>query len=519
MFNQKLVNDLPNFLCKYGEQLTDEPYRGILLYIKWEFDKFCGGLSEEGVPAFLKLLFDFNVISNEALTFEKNYQFKDVPFRLIYINLLKVQLVQKLSVSISETSSTSSVSNLKQQRAGKQSLLQILTLTKKQGFEGPNDQQIVDGNYDLLSSILTKPTAFTQLSIQRAKDHFGKKPFYLACNDSHHNKILAEICLSFRSASQNVLDLPANSRLHKIISSSRSGISEQVLTCVKSKVHYLPLVTNITDVSLGNCSYLDTCHKLRNCRYLHFYTLNPSEVCGTKKQDKSEFSLDFTIGEAPSYEEDLPAQWINCDVRHLPFNVLGKFAAIISDPPWDIHMSLPYGTCKDAELMSMSLSELQDEGILFLWVTGRSIEVGRKALAQWGYTICDEMIWIKLNQLRRTIVTGRTGHWLNHSKENLIVGVKGNPIWLNRKIDLDYMVSGSRETSRKPDELYEIVERLVGRNSRKLELFGRDHNIRPGWFSTLLSMIRSDCESDHKNPYIYTNLFSNRKPVTGDTHL
>lgn len=69
------------------------------------------------------------------------------------------------------------------------------------------------------------------------------------------------------------------------------------------------------------------------------------------------------------------------------------------------------------------------------------------------------------------------------------MGIKGNPRWLNRKVDLDFIVSGTRETLRKPDELYGVVERLVGRHSRKLEIFGRDHNIRPGWFSTYHSFI------------------------------
>ena len=42
-----------------------------------------------------------------------------------------------------------------------------------------------------------------------------------------------------------------------------------------------------------------------------------------------------------------------------------------------------------------------------------------------------------------------------------------------------------RETSRKPDEVYEIVERLVGadRGVRKLEMFGRKHNRRKGWLT------------------------------------
>lgn len=111
------------------------------------------------------------------------------------------------------------------------------------------------------------------------------------------------------------------------------------------------------------------------------------------------------------------------------------------------------------------------------------IDNGRRALLKWGYQIYDEMIWIKLNQLRRTIVTGRTGHWLNHSKEHLLVGLKGNPIWINKRIDTDVVASPTRETSRKPDEFYDIVERLVGTHSRKLEIFGRDHNTRPGWLT------------------------------------
>lgn len=85
--------------------------------------------------------------------------------------------------------------------------------------------------------------------------------------------------------------------------------------------------------------------------------------------------------------------------------------------------------------------------------------------------------------MRRTIVTGRTGHWLNHSKEHLLVGLKGDPIWINKQIDIDVVVSPTRETSRKPDEFYDIVERLVGKHSRKLEIFGRDHNTRPGWLT------------------------------------
>ena len=56
---------------------------------------------------------------------------------------------------------------------------------------------------------------------------------------------------------------------------------------------------------------------------------------------------------------------------------------------------------------------------------------------------------------------------------------------MNRLLDTDVIVAEVRETSRKPDEVYEIVERLVGadRGVRKLEMFGRKHNRRKGWMT------------------------------------
>ena len=53
-------------------------------------------------------------------------------------------------------------------------------------------------------------------------------------------------------------------------------------------------------------------------------------------------------------------------------SVLGKFAVIMADPPWDIHMELPYGTMGDDEMRQLQLPVMQDDGYIFLWVTGRS---------------------------------------------------------------------------------------------------------------------------------------------------
>lgn len=41
-----------------------------------------------------------------------------------------------------------------------------------------------------------------------------------------------------------------------------------------------------------------------------------------------------------SNTEQLPPQWLNCDLRRFDYSVLGKFHVIMADPPWDIHMSV-----------------------------------------------------------------------------------------------------------------------------------------------------------------------------------
>ena len=102
----------------------------------------------------------------------------------------------------------------------------------------------------------------------------------------------------------------------------------------------------------------------------------------------------------------VPPQWVQCDLRNLDLAVLGKFSVVMADPPWDIHMELPYGTMSDDEMRQLPVQKLQDEGLIFLWVTGRAMELGRECLKIWGYERVDELIWVKTNQLQRIIRTG-----------------------------------------------------------------------------------------------------------------
>lgn len=362
------------------------------------------------------------------------------------------------------------------------SLLERLTQVLE---DGPDERLVRHTLLDQLNSSLAVTPASVRLAKERAQNTVPVAEYIPVCFKRQHTMLLS----SYASIVNNkIVSLQSAKLTH--VGNSNPGFIE----CLQNNIHYVPNLKPQTDLNLGDCSYLDTCHKLNTCRYVHYLQyisegLKAKIARETKQLNKtllSQRSLPFYIHgncSSDAVRQQLPQQWIRCDVRKFDFSVLGKFSAVIADPAWNIHMNLPYGTCNDIELLDLPLNQLQDEGVLFLWVTGRAIDLGKESLEKWGYKVLHEISWIKTNQLGRTIVTGRTGHWLNHSKEHLLLGLKGNPPWINKRLDTDLIVSAARETSRKPDELYGLIERLVGPHARKLEIFGRDHNVRPGWFT------------------------------------
>ncbi|KAM6037671.1 LOW QUALITY PROTEIN: N(6)-adenosine-methyltransferase catalytic subunit METTL3 [Chlamydotis macqueenii] len=252
------------------------------------------------------------------------------------------------------------------------------------------------------------------------------------------------------------------------------------------KLHFRRIINKHT-TSAGDCSFLNTCFHMDTCKYVHYEidacpATPPRSPPPARPRDRSP-PQDLARPPPPDAGADrlFPPQWICCDIRYLDVH-LGKFAVVMADPPWDIHMELPYGTLTDDEMRRLNIPVLQDEGFLFLWVTGRAMELGRECLNLWGYERVDEIIWVKTNQLQRIIRTGRTGHWLNHGKEHCLVGVKGNPQGFNRGLDCDVIVAEVRSTSHKPDEIYGMIERLSP-GTRKIELFGRPHNVQPNWIT------------------------------------
>ncbi|XP_012259780.1 N6-adenosine-methyltransferase subunit METTL3 [Athalia rosae] len=384
-------------------------------------------------------------------------------------------------LSMSETNSQAELLDLDNEVVSEKNLVGDVS------NEGPPDKQIKldKKNTEDIMSLISMPTIR-----EKESKKVGEQILDLLSKQTSKEKSLAE---RFRSqgGAQVMEFCPHGTRTDCLKLNVQTGTANE--KC--KKLHFKKILQNHTDESLGDCSFLNTCFHMDTCKYVHY------EVDGPTAQPKDQGEIDVTRGITVTKTtiQDVkttsnnngstggseltlyPPQWIQCDLRYLDMTVLGKFAVIMADPPWDIHMELPYGTMSDDEMRQLGIPALQDEGLLFLWVTGRAMELGRECLQLWGYDRVDEIIWVKTNQLQRIIRTGRTGHWLNHGKEHCLVGMKGSPR-VNRGLDSDVIVAEVRATSHKPDEIYGIIERMSP-GTRKIELFGRPHNVQPNWIT------------------------------------
>lgn len=192
--------------------------------------------------------------------------------------------------------------------------------------------------------------------------------------------------------------------------------------------------------------------------------------------------------------------FINCDLRYYNLASLGKFDAILIDPPWRIKgnqlisnektmfnnskWGLSYGTMSNDEIIDIDVGCLSDKGFIFLWVINSQIEFGFKCLQKWGYTYVDRITWVKKTASGNIAIS--QGYYFLHSSEICLVGVKydakGKSLEFISKTSNDLLFAEIREKSRKPDQLYHIIERMVP-GGRKVEIFARNHNMRPGWLS------------------------------------
>jgi len=164
-----------------------------------------------------------------------------------------------------------------------------------------------------------------------------------------------------------------------------------------------------------------------------------------------------------------------------------KFDVVLIDPPFSSSF-----TWKD--LADLPIPALAAEpSFVFLWVgsgAGEGLERGRETLAKWGYRRCEDIVWIKTNRFSNggSGADPPTTSLLTRTKQHCLMGIRGtvrrstDSWFVHCNIDTDVIVweGDSRDPARKPPEMYTLIENFC-LGTRRLELFGHLHSLRPGW--------------------------------------
>jgi len=119
-----------------------------------------------------------------------------------------------------------------------------------------------------------------------------------------------------------------------------------------------------------------------------------------------------------------------------------------------------------------------DNCALFLWATWPNILDAFKVIPAWGFTYRTEAwVWVKAKRSGMGFHFG-LGYYSRGNSEPCLLAVKGRmPVVAHDVLALIY--SPVMEHSRKPDQQYDMIERLYP-NRTYLELFARRKD-RPNW--------------------------------------
>lgn len=164
------------------------------------------------------------------------------------------------------------------------------------------------------------------------------------------------------------------------------------------------------------------------------------------------------------------------------------YGAILADPPWRYvtWSDRGRGKCPDGaghydvmdldEIVALPVDrKAKPDAVLFLWVIDSMLPQGLEVMRAWGFTFKTvAFTWVKRTRHGRWAFGN--GRWTRGNPEQCLLGTRGRP----RRQDAgvrQLIEAPLREHSRKPDETYDGVERLVA--GPYLELFARHR--RPGW--------------------------------------
>uniref|UniRef100_A0A7C4ATH7 S-adenosylmethionine-binding protein n=1 Tax=Desulfomonile tiedjei TaxID=2358 RepID=A0A7C4ATH7_9BACT len=165
------------------------------------------------------------------------------------------------------------------------------------------------------------------------------------------------------------------------------------------------------------------------------------------------------------------------------------YGAILADPPWRFanrtgkmapeHKRLSrYATLTAEEIAAIPVTEVAaEQAHLYLWVPNALLQEGLFVLKSWGFQYKTNLIWFKVRKDGGPDGRG-VGFYFRNTTEMILFGVKGRLRTLDPgRSQVNVISSQKREHSRKPDELYDIIEACSP--GPYLELFARGK--RRGW--------------------------------------
>lgn len=122
---------------------------------------------------------------------------------------------------------------------------------------------------------------------------------------------------------------------------------------------------------------------------------------------------------------------------------------------------------------------VKDDAVLFLWAYWPMLPQALELIDRWGFTYKTEAwVWAKRNKKSPGWHMG-LGFHTRANTEVCLLATRGKGLTRVDKGVLALIEAPVRAHSQKPDEQYELIDRLYGPNMRKLELFARERH--PGW--------------------------------------
>ncbi|MEI9893891.1 MAG: MT-A70 family methyltransferase [Chthoniobacter sp.] len=167
----------------------------------------------------------------------------------------------------------------------------------------------------------------------------------------------------------------------------------------------------------------------------------------------------------------------------------GPFTTILADPPWRFQNStgkvapehrrlLRYPTMELQEIMELPVPRLAAaKSHLYLWVPNALLMEGLQVMRAWGFTYKSNLVWFKVRKDGGPDGRG-VGFYFRNVTELVLFGVRGSMRTLKPgRTQVNMLATRKREHSRKPDEIYDVIEACSP--GPHLELFARF--CRKGW--------------------------------------